>query len=323
MQNEEQSPILLEVEALKNKNSSLQDVVSSKNKIIELFTAQFKKSGIFIVIKADDKILYPTDIDTLRKIESILKNKKSFISDLDDLKHTTEIHDKKDDEFYKVEISEFIDDGITYQIEFIENISREKYFEKESKYDKATDVYNRKTIENKIDECIINKNSLLDSFSLVICDVDNFKIFNDSYGHSIGDIILIRVAEIFKKYIGDKGFVGRYGGDEFILVLKNTDEEESLKILNRIIFEIGTIKINHNDESIKPISISCGIYTAKKLNSYFFESSEDVINLRKKFFDKADIALYESKENGKGRASIYEEGIAKIKQWICEMHPLE
>ena len=122
--------------------------------------------------------------------------------------------------------------------------------------------------------------------SFFVLDVDNFKSFNDTYGHLYGNTVLRMVAEELKNGIGNDGRIARWGGDEFAGVIFK-ESEEALKIMNGIQDSI------RRKETKQTVSFSCGIADIH---------SHDTM---KNCFDKADTALYKAKENGKAQCALF------------------
>lgn len=122
--------------------------------------------------------------------------------------------------------------------------------------------------------------------SFFVLDIDNFKSFNDTYGHLYGNTVLRMVADELKNGIGTEGRVARWGGDEFAGVIFR-DSGEALKIMNGIQESIRT------RETKQTVSFSCGIADIQP---------HDTI---KNCFDNADTAVYKAKENGKAQCAVY------------------
>lgn len=132
------------------------------------------------------------------------------------------------------------------------------------------------------------------SISFLMLDIDSFKQYNDQYGHLVGDIILEELAGILRNNAREFDIVGRYGGDEFIVVLPLADKKQAFYIAQRIKNEVEHHDVRiADDESVK-ISISIGIA------SY----PEDGNTLRM-LTDKADFALYRSKKLGKNVVTLF------------------
>jgi len=156
-----------------------------------------------------------------------------------------------------------------------------------AKTDSLTGLYNRHSITQHITELLKSRKDLSNK-SLMFLDLDCFKSVNDTYGHLVGDALLIKVADVFRSLMSEGDVAARLGGDEFLMLIDNNHNEDSYitqlaqKILEKVaepIF-IEDIKIN--------ITISIGI--ARFQDS--IESAFDII-------DRADEAMYKAKKNGK------------------------
>lgn len=127
--------------------------------------------------------------------------------------------------------------------------------------DPLTSLYNRRFLDERLPAEIIN--ALLKNQPLSVCfiDVDNFKSINDLYGHETGDYALKAVSDaIIKNIRFQKDWAARYGGDEFLVFLNNTDEEQAEVIARRIQEDVSQIPVNPEEESLH-LSISFGIGT--------------------------------------------------------------
>lgn len=157
--------------------------------------------------------------------------------------------------------------------------------------DKLTGVMTRKYYDEKFDELIESRQGIEGAFSVLLLDVDKFKRINDNYGHQRGDDVLRGISEIINSSVRSTDVVGRYGGEEFIVLLKDTGEEEALNIAEDIRKKIELFNI----EGIKcPITISIGI-------SLYPNHSK----LKEELVEKADQALYHSKQMGRNRISLW------------------
>ena len=121
----------------------------------------------------------------------------------------------------------------------------------------------------------------------------NFKSINDTYGHLNGDKSLIYISNVLKRIVGENGIVGRFGGEEFLMVLPNTDSSEAFEIVEHIRKELeANPPVIDND--IVNITMSFGISSSNGKKGI-----KDLIN-------EADIALYSGKNNGRNKAYIYQ-----------------
>lgn len=173
---------------------------------------------------------------------------------------------------------------------------KNKLIEK-TQIDTLTKLLNRAATEKFIDDYL--KTSSINSISaLMIIDVDGFKQVNDTYGHLLGDAVLMDIADKIKKVFRKNDIMGRFGGDEFVVFMKDMSNEEAInKKAHELCSEIRNIYSNEVSE--QKISISVGISITPKINS----SSRTY----KSLFENADIALYIAKEKGKDRFEIYNE----------------
>ena len=144
--------------------------------------------------------------------------------------------------------------------------------------------------------------------ALVFIDLDNFKPLNDTYGHNVGDLLLIEVANRLKNSVRKHDAVARIGGDEFVIILDEFDENKDIskenifKVVEKIrIYLAQTYKFNIINEENKNINIehSC---TASIGICMFKGEIESSINI----FKCADSAMYEAKELGRNRIIFYE-----------------
>lgn len=133
-----------------------------------------------------------------------------------------------------------------------------------------------------------NADNCTKGFSLILFDVDNFKTVNDSYGHLMGDYLIRHIASVLLKNIrfSDKCF--RYGGDEFAILLFDSDLEEARKVAEKIRKAIEISNVNHMDNDIK-VTVSVGV-----------SSSNESSNMEAMICN-ADERLYESKNSGKNK----------------------
>ncbi len=146
-------------------------------------------------------------------------------------------------------------------------------------------TYMEKYLSNRVDIC---KNHT----TLMILDIDYFKDINDNYGHKYGDEILCKVARIIERTIGYNGMAGRFGGDEFLIVLNTIDTDEVKNIARNVRMGIQWITAGSKDEGL----ITCSIGIARFPNDV--RNSMDLFKL-------ADKCLYIAKNKGKNRYIIY------------------
>ena len=159
--------------------------------------------------------------------------------------------------------------------------------------DPLTGVYNRRGLFQKCNEVIEQNRRANLPVAVVVFDLDNFKDFNDSYGHSIGDHILSTVARRIANRLRASDVLGRYGGDEFVLLLSGISDAGLRPVLDRLRQSISLEPINIGNELLF-ITISMGVSTNTT-------SGYDLTNLLR----HADHALYRVKKTGRNRALLY------------------
>ena len=157
--------------------------------------------------------------------------------------------------------------------------------------DALTLVYNRKYMDFLIEKPL--KKPI--NAAIVMIDIDHFKNYNDYYGHPAGDIVIKKTADILKKSLRKDDVVIRYGGEEFLLILKNADSEIFKDIYKRIAKNLKDENIPHEKSPVSDrVTISVGVC---------FKHFEKTLNL-KESIKEADKALYISKENGRNRYTV-------------------
>jgi diguanylate cyclase (GGDEF)-like protein len=144
--------------------------------------------------------------------------------------------------------------------------------------------------------------------SVIMLDIDHFKIFNDTYGHLAGDYALERIADTIKQSIRGQDIAARFGGEEFIILLPNTGRQMALTVAERLRNAVSTVELVWKP-TLPPITVSVGGFTVK--------GNIDIAP--KEVIDKADKALYFSKKNGRDRTTWYGTGLLnRISQLVEE-----
>ena len=166
----------------------------------------------------------------------------------------------------------------------------------ELQIDSLTKTYNKKTI-SEIAVKRLNEAKGKERVAFVIVDLDHFKPVNDAYGHLAGDKVLEQSGEILNNIVGNNGFVGRYGGDEFFIVLNNVESEVLLRGTLQAILE--TVRNNFAD-SFDDIKITTSIGA-----SVFPDNGTTYDEL----FKKADFCLYRAKDKGRNRYVFFRDDL--------------
>ena len=196
------------------------------------------------------------DIDTLIVTEEKINEAKSFTEDLFQEK-VDSVETVRFDKFGNPKEVELKGVPIVLNGKIVggyasyTDISQRKAAERETLYisyhDQLTGVYNRRYFENKLKEIDTPENLPL---TIVMADLNGLKLANDAFGHALGDKLLVKTAEIIKDHLGEKDFVARTGGDEFIIVMPESDEEVGRDFINRVSQVIYDTYINSIDMSV-------------------------------------------------------------------------
>ena len=156
--------------------------------------------------------------------------------------------------------------------------------------DPLTEAYNKLFIKERLPVDLFNSKLNNIPLSVMLIDIDHFKDINDTYGHIAGDLVLEKFSEQCVKIIREyAGWIGRYGGDEFLISLLGVDKEDILRISEKIISDIRELNLYYKGQFIKT-SVSIGTYTCQGENIDYTE-----------LIDRADKNMYKAKEMGRDR----------------------
>jgi diguanylate cyclase len=152
--------------------------------------------------------------------------------------------------------------------------------------DALTELPNREAYNRKIHEEFKRSQRNGSKLSLAVVDVDHFKAFNDTYGHQVGDRVLKIIAKVLKQNLRQSDFVARFGGEEFVVVLPETSEEDAVTVLDKVREKLASTKFKFKEDPVR-LTASTGISEFR---------AEDTAELA---FARADEALYQAKEAGR------------------------
>jgi two-component system, cell cycle response regulator len=195
------------------------------------------------------------------------------------------------------------DDYITKPFSFSELLARvrvgsrvvqyQQHLEYQTQIDSLTGLFNRRALEKKIGDEFERSKRYGHPLSVVILDIDNFKKINDTYGHHGGDAALVRISEILRERSRSSDFPSRLGGEEFVLVLPETDQDSAIQVARKFHEEIRSCSFGTVDKPFL-LTVSMGLTsTTKKEYSDWRQMVAD-----------ADCALYQAKNAGKDRIEI-------------------
>lgn len=162
--------------------------------------------------------------------------------------------------------------------------------------DPLTGLGNRRSFTNEVEKEIHSFRRHGDTGSLLVLDLDHFKSINDTYGHDIGDVVLMRFAELLKKRVRETDTICRMGGEEFAVFLKRTNQEMALKTAESLREMVANMEIELNALDTIRVTVSIGVSTLSEAKG---------VTAMEALCKSADIALYQSKNNGRNRVTHY------------------
>lgn len=160
--------------------------------------------------------------------------------------------------------------------------------EREARTDDLTGLSNRRHMYEHMQKALQPLRRVKLPLSVLLIDVDNFKLINDSHGHQFGDNVLIRIAQTLQQSLRNHDSIARWGGEEFLVLLTETDRDAAKTVAEKLRTTIEALPIELND-TVLFMTISIGIYTADP------EESLDVM------LSRADENLYTAKNSGRNR----------------------
>jgi len=273
--------------------TNLVDVKFSNNKFKELFNIScatnfndIHKHNIFNIFEIKENYIHI----------GLLKNGENFISLIDrtseDKRVVSILNKNLESRAFKINIVNSENDG-DYIIT-LSDITKFKELqlktEKKAYFDNLTKVYNRNKFNEIFERELLRVKRYNNKLSIAIIDIDKFKDFNDSFGHLIGDEVLIMMAQAINKNVRDTDTFARWGGEEFTILFKETDLETATRISKKLKDKIESL----NHPIAGKITASFGVTQYKDGDT--FET----------IFERCDKALYVAKENGRNRVESVE-----------------
>ncbi len=155
--------------------------------------------------------------------------------------------------------------------------------------DPLTGLYNRRFADEILKQEKLTYKRYKTPFCVLLIDLDNFKVINDVYGHDVGDKVLVAVANVLKRSVRESDVVSRWGGEEFLIILRRIELEDALKVAEKIRDAICQLSIPPLEGITASIGVSC------------YSGEGDVYDLVR----KADLALYQAKAEGKNCVILF------------------
>lgn len=171
-----------------------------------------------------------------------------------------------------------------------------KRLEEQATTDGMTGLLNKRTLITEAERRIKAAVRFNKPLSLLVSDIDHFKKVNDTYGHDVGDVVIKGLGEVLRRIKRDTDIVGRFGGEEFVILCEQTDEEGAVNLAERIRKELASTIFQ---TELGPLSVTCSIGVAP-----FPVAGKDWESL----FKATDEALYQSKRGGRNRVTVYKPG---------------
>lgn len=286
-----------EIEKVNSLNKVLKDDQEIINKNIMMIKTS--TSGTIIEVSAlfceffeyEEEKIIGKNTSILRKesnAKSIYKELKKTIIDKQSWTGEVEIKTSTGKEkWVEIRISPIYDSNDNL-IEFntiFYDITNEKLLEILSRTDALTKLNNRAYFDEVVHSITLHQRKSETDFVLVITDIDHFKSVNDTYGHLVGDIALVDVANVLKNLLRANDLIARWGGEEFIIMLKNVTINEAQMITEKLRIAVEETRINDQ------FNLTCSFGISK----YIPNESVDAT------LKRADDALYEAKHNGRNQ----------------------
>lgn len=181
-------------------------------------------------------------------------------------------------------------EGKKYFINIYTDITKNKNLQEKVSYDELTKLYNFSKLKEELANCIKEFNETEEPFIVILADIDNFKLVNDTIGHIQSNDILVEISKTLKNNVRCYDVVGRFGGEEFLIILRRCSLENAFKKTEELRTKIEELNVHDYK-----VTISFGIN--------IYDGTDDIENVLK----KADKALYDSKSKGKNITTIYKE----------------
>ncbi|WP_198264741.1 GGDEF domain-containing protein [sulfur-oxidizing endosymbiont of Gigantopelta aegis] len=240
------------------------------------------------------ELVFKGEYKTLKEIELVLNKKDIDFPELNEAYSKLAGH-------YSDLLQEFV------KITKISDINQKKLFDsynevekqkvilyKAATVDQLSNIYNRAFLMESLETEFERSKRFNETFACILFDIDDFKQVNDTYGHQMGDVVIENIAGIASDQIRSTDILGRYGGEEFMIIMPNTDFNGASIIAEKI-----RESIMRTDFSLKKNRVNCTIslgVTDSNLGDH--KDSDDVLF-------KADTALYQAKAEGKNKFVVY------------------
>ena len=184
-----------------------------------------------------------------------------------------------------------VKDSVTQAAPVLANLRHLAIAQLRAATDSLTGLPNARAVQDTLRLLVAQSSRMLWPLGAVLLDLDHFKDINDTFGHGIGDEVLAAVGVALQSTVRESDFVGRYGGEEFIMLLPDAGRETTLQVAERVRTAIADIDVLGGDSAV---TASFGV-------AIFPEDAPDAARLLR----NADRALYRAKANGRNRVEVF------------------
>lgn len=255
-------------------------------------------SDLIIIIKDEKgRIVYPSE-----------PNVVVYVDELQTI-NNGELYHPETKRIYKSLQESYVDNGHTYYLTRYMDITEYKKRERELQTDETTGLTIKKAAYEEFNNYIKHAIENGEEFSTIIADTDFFKKVNDTYGHLAGDYVLRYIADTLTNQTRHsderpKDLVGRIGGEEFLIVLKNIPASVTLSRMNNIRECIANSTINYEGQKIN-VTCSFGVvHVPSKQIKLVPNNPEKIDSFRAQVQHSADLSLYKAKESGRNNVQM-------------------
>ncbi len=174
------------------------------------------------------------------------------------------------------------------------DVLRLSLLEQENSVDPLTGVYNRRFLERHLSEEVTRARKYVLPLSIILIDIDHFKLINDSYGHQAGDQVLASFANLLKRQLREPDILARYGGEEFMVVAPQTPHQNAVELAERLRMRIeaNSLYLANTQDGTQKVHLTCSAGVA---------SLEGELDSMEKLVHLADDNLYRAKSAGRNR----------------------
>jgi diguanylate cyclase (GGDEF)-like protein len=169
-------------------------------------------------------------------------------------------------------------------------------------HDQLTDLWNRRAIHEFLTQELSRSVRESAPLGIVLADIDHFKMINDTYGHFVGDGVLSEIAARLKRELRDYDRIGRYGGEEFLIVLPGCSTEDAVRQAERLRAAVQQTPFLVSNSTL-PVTLSAGVAVNEGSRQFDVDS----------LLQRSDLALYRAKHSGRNRVALF------TSEWLGEL----